>query len=700
MPDFLLELFSEEIPARMQIPAAQALARGFRERLADRQVRLAEDQCTALVTPRRLTLIATVLPIHPPLREVQRRGPRVDAPEKAISGFRKSLETINHRIEEIDEKKGRFLVAIYRDGGAPMNALLTEIVEESLAQFPWPKSMRWGLGKARWVRPLKNILCLQDDTILPVQFAGLQANDKTFGHRFMAPSPIQVTGIEPYREELRRASVVIDTSEREAIIWRDAQRLIEEAGLVLMEDGPLLQEVAGLVEWPVPLLGQIDQDFMSLPREVLITSMREHQKYFATETVTGELASAFVTVANLVSADGGAAIIAGNERVLRARLWDARFFWEQDQTNRLEDREEQLSSMVFHAKLGSLADKARRIEKLAGWLCRFIPGAHPNDAERAGKLAKMDLVTGMVGEFPELQGVMGGYYARAQGESEAVAQAITEHYRPAGAGDICPTAPVSVAVALADKLDSLVGLVAVGERATGSKDPLALRRTALGIIRLITENRLRLSLTEAMRFARERYGDLIGEETAQSDADYLKTFFLDRLRVHWREEGVSHDVIEAATATEKWDDIVMLRAKLEALRGFLASDDGANLLAAYRRARNIVSIEQKRDQGHAPTNGELNAELLHDGAELALYGAIDSALPHLNQQLREEDFEGAMNSLAALRPSVDPFYDEVLVKTDDAALRRNRLILLARIASALDSVADFTRIEDKRPTST
>ncbi len=694
MAELLVELVSEEIPAGMQTPAAAALAKALADGLAARAMRLADDAVTPFATPRRIGLVATGLPATEPTRTVRRRGPRVDAPAAAQEGFRRALDGTRHRVDEVEEKKGRVFVAHIEEGGAPAAEVVRTVLEDFLPRFPWPKSMRWGEGEARWVRPLHRILCLLDGTVVPLRFAGLDAADTTVGHRFMAPAPFAVRDGEHHRAGLRAARVVRDAAERRRRIADGARTLAHDAGLSLREDRALVDELAGLTEWPVPLLGRIDDLFMELPPEVLATSMRSHQKYLTLERADGTLAPRFVVVANLEASDGGAAIVAGNERVLRARLWDARFFWESDRARRLEDRRDALARMVFHARLGSMADKADRLERLAGRLAERLELGEPDAAARAGALAKADLVTGMVGEFPELQGVMGAYYARAQGESDAVADAIAAHYAPQGPNDRCPTAPLAVVTALADKLDSLVGFHAAGERATGSSDPLGLRRLALGVIRLVVENELRLALRAAFVDAGAGYDGVADLAPAETVADELLAFVMERLKVHLRGEDVGPDLIAAVFAAGADDDLVRLRRKVAALQAFLDTPDGANLLAAYRRARNIVRIEAKKDG--APIGGEVRGELLEVAAEIALHHELATVAPAVRAALAEERFTDAMAGLASLRAPVDRFFEDVLVNADEPAVRANRLRLLARLSGLLDGVAVFDMIEEPR----
>lgn len=695
MAELLLELLSEEIPARMQRLAASELAARLAKAFVEGGIegRVAHQHAT----PRRLMVAFEDLPVVSADQTIERRGPRVDAPEKARQGFLKSLGSVDYTLAEIEDKKGRFLVATFVERGRSTAAIVAEAIPAILAGFPWPKSMRWGDGEAHWVRPLKSILCLLDGEVVPFTFAGIESGRETQGHRFMAPAAIVVRDLEDYRSQLILARVMLDAADRREVIEEKARELARTAGCRLRPDPVLLDEIAGLVEWPVPLLGRIDADFMALPAEVLVTTMRANQKYLALEEDGGEggagrLAPFFVTVANIEAPDGGAAIVAGNERVLRARLWDARFFWEQDRKTALEALLPKLKSMVFHADLGTMREKVERLETLAVAIADRLPDADRLAVGRAARLAKADLVSGMVGEFPEVQGVMGGYYARAQGEPEPVALGIAEHYRPAGPTDACPTAPVSVAVALADRLDSLTGFFAAGIRPTGSKDPFALRRAALGVIRLITENGLRLDLGPVIETALAGYGSRFAGAEARRIADEVRLFLVDRLKVQARERGVRHDLIEAVLARRPDGDIVRVLARVAALQAFLASDDGANLLAAYRRAANIVRIEEKKD-GRA-FGGPVDPGLLVEPAERVLVVALDGVREPLREHLAAEAFTLAMAALAGLRPEVDAFFDAVMVNVDDPALRMNRLKILTLLRDDVAAIADFSVIED------
>ncbi len=712
MPELFVELFSEDIPARMQGRAAEDLKRLALEKLG--ATGLTHSAVHVQSTPRRLALVVGGLPMAQPDVREEKRGPRVGAPEGAVQGFLTSAGLASlEQCEQRDTGKGVFWFAVLERPGRATKDVLPGLVEAVIRELPWQKSMRWGDTSFRWVRPLHAIIALFDGAVLdggltvatregPPRLEGnvclageisatrLPFGNRTRGHRFLAPDWFSVDSYDTYRAALGKAFVRLDREQRKADILTEATRLASSEGLTLEPDAELLEEVAGLVEWPVVLLGTIDPQFMDVPAEVLITSMRTHQKYFATRTPAGQLGSRFVVVANMVTHDGGAAVVAGNQRVLRARLSDARFFWDQDRKSRLDSRLEALKAITFHAKLGTVFEKAARVQMLAEALAREIGGCEPAAARRAAQLAKADLTTGMVGEFPELQGVMGRYYALHDGEAAVVAGAIAEHYKPLGPTDSCPTAPVSVAVALADKLDSIVGFFAIEEKPTGSKDPYALRRAALGIIRLVLENRLRLKLTELFHCA---HGLLRGEKLApvETVAGQLLEFFADRLKVVLRDLGVRHDLIDAVFALGGEDDLIRLLARVEALGKFLASDDGANLLIAYRRAANITRIEEKKDA--RSYDGAPEPLLFRSEEEKMLGAALAEAETALQGRLAKEDFAGAMSELARLRSTIDAFFEKVTVNADDASLRENRLKLLTGIRQIMNEVADFSRIE-------
>ena len=686
MPELLLELLSEEIPARMQGRAADDLERLVTDGL--KEAGLTFDDARAFVTPRRLALVVNGLPAKQPDVREERRGPRADAPEKAIEGFLKSAGLTLDRCEKRATEKGDFYFAVIERKGQATKEVLAEIMPSCIAALAWPKSMRWGSHGTRWVRPLHGVLCVFAGATVSFSIASVNSANATVGHRFLAPAPIQVNEFADYQKKLKAAKVMLDAGERRAAILAGAETLAKQAKLTLRADQGLLAEVTGLVEWPVVMMGTIDKGFMDLPDEVLTTAMRTHQKYFSLLDNTGRLAPRFIVVANTPGQAGGKAIVAGNERVLRARLADARYFWDQDRKRTLESRVPNLGQLVFHAKLGTVADKVKRMQVLAAQVAGYIPGADAVLAGRAALLAKADLTTEMVGEFPDLQGVMGRYYALADGDNPEVAAAIAEHYAPQGPSDPCPTAPLGVAVALADKIDTLVGFWAIDEKPTGSRDPFALRRAALGVIRLIVENDLRIPLTEAIT-ATHRLHVNGGDETVV--LPQLLDFFADRLKVHLREKGVRHDLIDAVFALGGEDDLVRLLGRVEALGAFLESDDGANLLTAYRRAANIVRIEEKKDDTRY--GGAHRAELLEAPEEKGLAESLEASANGARQALSAEDFTGAMAALAGLRRPIDDFFDRVTVNTDEANLRENRLRLLGAIGATMNQVADFSRIE-------
>jgi len=724
MAEFLLEILSEEIPARMQARAADDLRRLVTDGLTAGGITF--ESARALVTPRRLVLAIDGLPLAGPDLSEEKRGPRVGAPAQAMDGFLKSTGLAVEQLEQRDTGKGVFWFAVIERKGRATADLLKEVVEATMAAFPWPKSQRWGAHAVRWVRPVQSILALFDGAVIPVQFGPVTAGNVTRGHRFLAPDSFAVTGFADYAERLRAAKVILDPAERRDTILTGALALAQAEGLTLKADDGLLAEVAGLVEWPVPLIGSIDDAFMDVPAEVLITSMRSHQKYFSLLKADGSLAPRFIVVSNMAATDGGKAIVSGNQRVLRARLSDAKFFWDTDRRHRLDSRLPKLAERTFYAGLGTMKDKADRIAALAKAIAQEI-NADPALAERAGLLAKADLSSEMVGEFPELQGVMGRYYARNDGEAAEVAEAIAAHYSPVGPSDSCPTAPVAVAVALADKIDSLVGFFAIDEKPTGSKDPFALRRAALGVIRLIVENGLRVRLLDIFDESAELSRDSIvktdaltkaisaaenfANGTSQSpvpqasfystptdtDGDSytvstdLLSFFADRLAVAWKEQGIRHDLINAVFALGGQDDLVLLRKRVEALDSFVASDDGSNLLVAYRRAANIVRIEEKKDG--VSFAAPVDASKLVQAEEQALAAALDSVGPTVAAALQAEDFAAAMAALATLRRPLDAFFEQVTVNADQPDLRVARLGLLAAIGTAMGRVADFSKIE-------
>ncbi|AWI89848.1 glycine--tRNA ligase subunit beta [Methylobacterium sp. DM1] len=695
MPDLLLELRSEEIPARMQRRAAEDLKKLVTDALVERG--FLYEGAKAFATPRRLALHIAGLPARGEAVREERRGPRVGAPDAAVQGFLKSagLASLDQATTVTDPKKGEFYLAVIERAGRETLDVLAEILPGIIRNFPWPKSMRWGAasaqpGSLRWVRPLQSIVATfgpetETPEVVPFSVDGISAGTVTSGHRFLAPSPFEVRRFDDYLQALERADVILDADRRKDIILHDAKDLAFARGLDLVEDEGLLEEVAGLVERPVVLMGSFEERFLEIPAEAIRATIRANQKCFVLrKSGSEELAPAFVLVSNLVASDGGAAITAGNERVVRARLSDAKFFWETDKATKLEDRLPKLDTIVFHEKLGTQGERVARIAVLAKEIAPLV-GADPALAERAARLAKADLVTEMVGEFPELQGLMGRKYAALQDEHPSVAAAIEEHYKPVGPSDRVPTDPVSLTVALADKLDTLAGFWSIDEKPTGSKDPFALRRAALGVIRAVIERSLRLSLGSLLngRFA---------SESAERTADLL-AFFADRLKVYLRDQGARHDLIDAVFALPGQDDLLLVVRRVEALGAFLSTDDGKNLLAGYKRAANILRIEEKKD-GHA-YDAAPDAALAASGQpeEQALAEALAAARQEASAAIAAEDFSGAMRALSHLRAPVDAFFETVTVNADDPALRRNRLLLLNALRAATREVADFSRIE-------
>jgi len=693
MAELLLELLSEEIPARMQVRAGDDLKRLVCEGLD--KAGLTYDTAQFYVTPRRLALVIDGLPQKQPDVREERKGPKVDAPEKAIQGFLGSTGLILDQCEIQEGKKGKFYVAVIEKTGQETSSVLPDIITAALHALPWPKSMKWGANSLRWVRPLQNILCILDGAVVPFDFGPVTSCGYSRGHRFLAPKEFAVDDFATYKTLLREHKVILDQEERKQAIRDQAEHVAKEEGYSLKEDEGLLNEVCGLVEWPVVHAGQIDDEFMEVPQECLITSMRSHQKYFSCLKEDGTLAPRFVVVANKFAPDGGDAIIAGNERVLRARLSDAKFFWDQDLKKNLDEMLPKLDNMLFHAKLGSMGQKVQRMEKLSGELSEMVDGADLGLSCRAAHLAKADLVSEMVYEFPELQGIMGEYYARHKNEDDAVAQAIAEHYAPQGPGDQCPSAPNSVVVALADKIDTLVGFWSIDEKPTGSKDPFALRRAALGVIRLVLENNLRVNLLQVFSHAHTAYSTVNGLSSVPANPteneQNLLNFFADRLKVHLKGEGIAHDMITAVFSKGGDDDFVRLLARVRALKEFLSSDDGANLVAAYRRAMNIVRIEEKKDG--VKYDGRVDAVLLEQDEEKKLFEKLEPVMGTLGSALEDERFAEAMGALATLRGPVDAFFEKVTVNCDDGDVRANRLRLLSQIGHALDGIADFSKLE-------
>jgi glycyl-tRNA synthetase beta chain len=698
MPDLLLELFSEEIPARMQARAAEDLRKLVTDRLVD--AGLPYDGARAFVTPRRLTLAVQGVPARQPDAREEKKGPRVGAPEAAIAGFLKSadLKSINEAKVQPD-KKGDFYVAVIEKPGRAAIDVIGEILPDVIEKFPWPKSMRWGAlsakpGALNWVRPLHSIVATfgpetEEPDVVQFSAGGIAAGNETRGHRFMSPQPFTVRRLDDYLQKLDKAKVVPDAERRRDIILTEAKQLAFAQGLELVEDEGLLAEVAGLVEWPVVLMGSFDPGFLQIPAEVIRATIRNNQKCFVVrDAAHAKLVDKFILVANIEADDGGKAIVAGNERVIRARLSDAKFFYETDLKMRLEDRLPKFKGIVFHEKLGTQWERIERIERLAAELAAIV-GADVEKARRAARLCKADLLTEMVGEFPELQGTMGKYYAEEQGEDGAVAHAIEDHYKPKGPDDMVPSDPVSIAVALADKLDTLVGFWAVGEKPTGSKDPYALRRAALGIITIVLDDAIRFHVIPWVQFATS---GLRAAAASQSllPSDLL-AFFADRLKVQLREKGARHDLVDAVFALEGQDDLLLIVRRVEALGKFLDTENGKNLLAGYKRATNIIRIEEKKDSRQY--TGAPTAKFYDQSEEKALAQAIDGAKTEAGRAVAAEDFEAAMRAMARLRPHVDAFFDKVTVNVEDKKLRENRLKLLNEIREATRAVADFSKIE-------
>ncbi|WP_285018342.1 glycine--tRNA ligase subunit beta [Novosphingobium sp. fls2-241-R2A-195] len=735
MTDFLLELRSEEIPARMQAGARADLEKLFRKELAAAGV--TPGQITVWSTPRRLALIANGLPDVTEAVSEETKGPATSAPEQALDGFLRKTGLTKDQLEVRDVKGKDTYFAVVEKPGRAVKDVLAEAIPAIVRAFPWPKSQRWGAASIgtdslRWVRPLSGIVAILGEDLVECEVGGIRSGYATKGHRFHAPGEITIGGAHDYARKLSACHVIVDHVERQDLIRDEARNVAAAAGLKLVEDEGLVIENAGLTEWPVPLLGRFDEAFLEVPPETIQLTARVNQKYFVCEDADGNLADAFVCTANIDATDGGVGIVAGNRKVLAARLSDARFFWQQDRKVSLADQAKKLARITFHEKLGTVADKVERVAKLAEWLASegIVPNCDPVLARQAAELCKADLVTEMVGEFPELQGLMGGYYARAEGLRDAVADAIRDHYKPVGQGDEVPTAPVTVAVALADKLDTLMCFFAISEKPTGSKDPFALRRAALGVLRLIFENRLRFSLDDTLETlagdvahtgiaefsdVQPQLSSAFLSEICTNDAG-LVDFFIDRLKVQQKEAGVRHDLIDAVFGVGGEDDLVRLLARVHALQAFVGSEDGANLLAGYKRAANILRKENWSASDAAPahphTGDEDPLENVDDPdmqeiyaaagsglgypaepAEQALIDALDAAEPRAATAVAAEDFASAMSALASLRAPIDGFFDQVTVNDTDSIKRTSRLALLDRFRAAVHNVADFSRIE-------
>ncbi len=730
MAEFLLELFSEEIPARMQSKAADDLKTIVINALVEAGLTYEGAQVHA--TPRRLVLSVEGLNVKAADTSEERKGPRIDAPQPAIDGFLKSTGLRLDQLTIQEDKKGKSYIAIIKKSGRTATDVIAEIVPHMVRNFPWPKSMRWGSGTLRWIRPLQSILCTFDGEIVPFEVEGIKSGNTTMGHRFLSSGAIEARRFDDYAGSLHKAHVIVDANARMETIRADAKNLAFAQGLEMIEDEALLKEVAGLVEWPVVLMGSFDKNYLNVPEEVIITTIKNNQKCFCLRAKDGKLSNHYLLVANTIASDGGKTIIHGNNKVIAARLSDAKFFWDQDRKVKLEDLLPKLDAITFHAKLGSQGERVKRIEALAGEIAKTI-GADIDKSKLAARLAKADLVTGMVGEFPELEGLLGRYIALEQGIDEEVADAIRDHHKPKGPSDSIPVSKIGQAVALADKLDTLVGFWINDEKPTGSKDPYALRRAALGVIRIITMAHLRVKLTpkaaitagqlrgyeltvEEFAFANKvrntlptviaqnvlkeleplteayvkEYKQTTENQTFSAWTDLL-TFFADRLKVYLKDQGQRHDLIDAVFALGGQDDLLMVVRRVEALSKFLETDDGKNLLAGVKRAANILRIEEKKDD--KKYSGDVNPAQLIKGEEKALHSAISQASALARKAVEHEDFEGAMRAIAKLRAPVDEFFDGVIVNDKDATFRENRLRLLNRIREATAEVADFSKIE-------
>ncbi|MBL4750810.1 MAG: glycine--tRNA ligase subunit beta [Amylibacter sp.] len=703
MADLLLELFSEEIPARMQARAAADLKKLVTDGLVE--AGLTYGGAASFATPRRLCLtIEGLLAQSPDVRE-ERKGPRVGVPEKALQGFLRGVGLTVDQLEIRDDKKGQTYFAVIEKPGRPAGDIITEIIPKVIRNFPWPKSMRWGEGSLRWVRPLHSILCVlsADDGAEVVDFDidGIEAANLTAGHRFHAPEWFSVNNFDQYRAELKKAYVMLDAQERADHIWEDAKNMAFAQGLEVVEDAGLLAEVAGLVEWPVVLMGDIADDFMELPTEVLQTSMREHQKFFSVRNPKSGRIEKFITVANRETADHGATILAGNQKVLFARLSDAKFFWENDLRVPLADMGAKLENVTFHNKLGTQAERVARIAALAREIADDVD-ANADMAEDAAKVAKADLMSEMVYEFPELQGVMGKYYAQKAGMDDAIAAACADHYSPLGPSDMVPSEPVTVAVALADKIDTLTGFWAIDEKPTGSKDPFALRRAALGVIQLVLENGVHLFIEEALRLRIQKHiiSSILfsddGKRPVETGEDIRKakdllSFFHDRLKVYLRDKGISHDIIDACLAMPNNDDFTLLVNRAEALQAFIKTDDGTNLLQGFKRANNILTQAEAKDRVEYSYGADV--KYAETDVEKALFAALATADKAIAPAIKSEDFATAMAAMAGLRAPIDGFFEAVKINADSDIVRRNRLNLLGQIRKTMAQVADFTRIE-------
>ena len=680
MTDLLIELFSEEIPARMQTRAANDLKKLVTDGMVEAGLTYAS--AAAFSTPRRLTLTVEGMLDASPTTVEERKGPKADAPEKAIKGFLRGAGLTLDDLEERETPKGNIFFARITKEGRPAADIVAEVLERTIRNFPWPKSMRWGNGTLKWVRPLHSILCITSSeegaTVVPLEVDGIISGNTTYGHRFLSPDSILVNNFDDYTSKLKLAHVVLDAQERADAIWNDATNQAFATGFEVVEDAGLLAEVAGLVEWPVVLMGEIGKDFLGLPAEVLQTSMREHQKFFSVRNAKTGRIERFITVANRKTADNGATILAGNQKVLSARLADAKFFWENDLRVAKSDMSvwlKSLENVTFHNKLGTQAELVNRMATLARELAPAV-GADPDMAEKAARLAKADLSSEMVYEFPELQGLMGRYYIEASGEGVEIAAAAEEHYAPLGPSDSVPKAAVSITVSLAEKLEKLNGFWSIDEKPTGSKDPFALRRAALGIIRIAIENDLAISLNTVM---------------PTEHAKDLLSFFHDRLKVYLKDQGIRHDIIDACIAMDGNDNINLLVKRARALSETLKTDDGKNLIQGFKRANNILSQAEAVDGVEYSYGADV--KFAETGEERNLFGALDTSEVKIKPAMRAQDFASAMSAMATLRTPIDAFFEAVQINSDNPTVRRNRLNLLSRIRTVCSSVADLTKIE-------
>ena len=687
MAELLIEILSEEIPASMQEPAARNLERLIIEGLKSEDIDF--DQTEYFFTPRRIGLFISGLPKKSPDIVEEKRGPRVDSKEQAVDGFLRSTGTSIDKLIKRETPKGEFYFYTLEKKGNKTEKLLKPIIEKSMTSIQWPKSMKWGSEKQRWIRPIVSILSIFDQKVIPVTYASCLANNITMPHAFLTDTVLEVESFSQYKKSLDTGHVVLKIEDRIAIIEKGAEAIASGLKLSVRQDDQLIKEVAGLVEWPVPLLGQIDKIFMDVPHEILETTMRKNQKYFSLEDSEGKLAPYFIVVANKETPDGGAAIVAGNERVLRSRLADAKFFWERDLTTSLEEKSKKLDSIIFHAELGSVLDKTKRLQTISAFVAEELK-FEKEETHRAASLCKADLVTGLVIEFPELQGIIGGYCATNDGERPEVSKAISEHYSPIGPFDICPTQPASMVVSIADKVDNLASFFSINMKPTGSKDPFALRRSALGVIRIILENKLQLDL-------RKLFVNLLPElwsvDSVDQMSDDILDFFIDRFRVFLLDQGGQHDLISAVLSSQDEVDLVKMSMKLNALTAFLDSSVGRDLLIVFKRANNILRIEQGKDNKVYNDPDKVDKRLLEEASEVQLFNEFISISPQIRQALENSNYEKALDILASMRQKIDDFFMEVKVNAGAAKLRQNRLYLLGIICSIFNEIADFSKIE-------